>query len=119
VPTAGRWAVVTPELMGSLLLDARFIKANEAGTDTGLRNGFVGRAAGFDIYETNNAPNPASDTQVILAGNNRAITFARQISQTEAYRPEAKFADAVKGLTLYGAKLVRPDSLAAAFIDPA
>ena len=119
VPTTGRWVVATPEMMGSLLLDARFIKANEAGTDSALRNGFVGRAAGFDIYESNNAPNPSSDTQVILAGNNSAITFARQISQTEAYRPEKKFADAVKGLTLYGAKLVRPDSLAAAFIDPA
>lgn len=119
VPAQGRWVVVTPELMGSLLLDARFIKANEAGTDTGLRNGIVGRAAGFDVYETNNAPNPSSDTQVILAGNKTAISFATQISETEAYRPEASFSDAIKGLTLYGAKLVRPDSLAAAFIDPA
>jgi N4-gp56 family major capsid protein len=119
VPSAGRWVVVSPELMGSLLLDARFIKSNEAGTDTGLRNGFVGRAAGFDIYESNNTPNPTSDYQAIIAGNRTAMSFAQQINKTEAYRPEAKFADAVKGLALYGAKLVRPDSLAVAIIDPA
>jgi N4-gp56 family major capsid protein len=119
VPTAGRFVVVSPELMGSLLLDARFIKANESGTTDGLRNGFVGRAAGFDIYESNNTPNPTSDYQAIIAGNRTAISFAQQISKTEAYRPEAKFADAVKGLALYGAKLVRPDSLAVAIIDPA
>ena len=119
VPAAGRWCIVSPEMMGQLLLDSRFVKANEAGTDEGLRNGVVGRAAGFDIYESNNTPNPTGDTQVIIAGNNTAISFAQQINKTEAYRPEAKFADAVKGLALYGAKLVRPDSLAAAFIDPA
>lgn len=119
VPTTGRWVVASPELMASLLLDPRFIRANEAGTDTGLRNGFVGRAAGFDIVESNNTPNPSGDTQVITAGTNAAVSFAEQISETEAYRPEAGFADAIKGLAVYGGKLVRPDGLAVAYIDPA
>jgi N4-gp56 family major capsid protein len=119
VPTAGRYVVVSPEMMASLLRDARFIKANESGTTDALRNGFVGRAAGFDIYESNNTPNPSGDTQVILAGTSMAISFAEQISQTEAYRPEAGFSDAIKGLAVYGAKLIRPESLACAFINPA
>jgi len=119
VPTEGRFVVVTPEFTASLLLDARFIKVNESGDTTGLRNGMVGRAAGFDIVESNNAPNPSGDTQVIIAGTSAAISFAEQIDQTEAYRPESSFSDAVKGLSLYGAKLVRPDFLAAAFINPA
>jgi N4-gp56 family major capsid protein len=119
VPKAGRFVVVSPELVGSLLKDARFIKVNEAGTSEGLRNGIVGRAAGFDILESNNTPVPSGDTQVIIAGTSSAISFADQINKTEAYRPEAKFADAVKGLALYGAKLVRPDNLAIAFINPA
>lgn len=38
----------------------------------------------------------------------RAISFAEQISEVEAYRPEKRFADAVKGLHLYGAKVVHP-----------
>ncbi|MEU1805844.1 P22 coat protein - protein 5 domain protein [Streptomyces sp. NPDC019937] len=119
VPTTGRFVVVSPELHASLLLDGRFIKVNESGTDTSLRNGMVGRAAGFDILESNNVPVPSGDTQVIIAGVNSAISFAEQINKTEAYRPESSFSDAIKGLALYGAKLVRPDCLAAAYIDPA
>lgn len=115
VPSAGRFVVVTPEFTASLLLDSRFVKVNEAGDTAGLRNGMVGRAAGFDIVESNNAPNPSGDTQVIIAGTNAAISFAEQINSTEAYRPESSFSDAVKGLTLYGAKLVRPDFLAVAY----
>lgn len=118
VPTAGRYAIVSPEFYASLLLDSRFIKVNESGGSDGLRNGMVGRAAGFDIYESNNIPNPTGVVQVVTAGTNAAITFAEQINKTEAYRPESSFSDAVKGLALYGAKLVRPDHMAAAFITP-
>jgi hypothetical protein len=118
-PTQGRYLVASPEMMASLLLDSRFIKANEAGTPDALRNGLVGRAAGFTIFESNNTPNPSGDTQVVQAGVNSAITFADQIAETEAYRPEAGFSDAIKGLSVYGAKLVRPDMVACAYIDPA
>lgn len=119
VPKVGRYVIVPPEGYASLLLDDRFIKADNAGTDAGLRNGMVGRAAGFDIYESNNCPVPTGDTTVVQAGVKEAITFAEQINKTEAYRPESSFSDAVKGLALYGAKVIRPDHLAAAFINPA
>jgi N4-gp56 family major capsid protein len=120
VPSEGRFIVVSPEFTASLLLDPRFIKANEAGDGGSARlNGYVGRAAGFDIVESNNTPNPSGDTQVITAGTKAAVSFAEQINQTEAYRPEGGFSDAVKGLMLYGGKLVRPDFLAVAYIDPA
>ncbi|MGW6913716.1 P22 coat protein - protein 5 domain protein [Kitasatospora sp. NPDC054939] len=119
VPTQGRYVVASPEFMASLLLDSRFIKANEAGTPDALRNGLVGRAAGFTIFESNNVPVPSGDTQVIQAGVSAAITFADQIAKTEAYRPESSFSDAVKGLSVYGAKLILPDHLACAYIDPA
>jgi N4-gp56 family major capsid protein len=120
VPTAGRYVVVSPEFHSALLKDARFIKVNEAG-DGGqaLRNGMVGRAAGFDILESNNTPVPTGTVQAITAGTNAAISFAEQINKTEAYRPQDRFADAVKGLALYGAKLVRPDNLAVAYVDGA
>jgi len=116
VPSVGRSIAVTPEMYGCLLRDARFIKVNESGNTEGLRNGVVGRAAGFDIVETNNAPNTTGSEFAIIAGNNSAITFAEQINKIEAYRPQSSFADAVKGLALYGAKLVRPDSLASALV---
>jgi N4-gp56 family major capsid protein len=116
VPTEGRWVVVRPELHGCLLRDSRFIKVNESGTSEGLRNGMVGRAAGFDIRLSNNAPNTTGSEYATIAGTNSAITFAEQINKIEAYRPQSSFSDAVKGLVLYGGKLVRPDSLATALV---
>lgn len=116
VSTQGRNVVITPELHGCLLRDSRFVKANEAGNTSGLRDGAVGRAAGFDISLSNNAPNTTGSEFAIIAGNNRAITFAEQINQVEAYRPQDSFSDAIKALVLYGAKNVRPDSLASALV---
>lgn len=116
VSTQGRSVAITPDLHGVLLRDPRFVKVNESGTSEGLRNGMVGRAAGFDILLTNNAPNPTGNQFATIAGNNRAITYAEQINKTEAYRPQSSFSDAVKGLMLYGAKNVRPDSLASALV---
>jgi N4-gp56 family major capsid protein len=114
VPTPGRNVAINPAMHGLLLRDSRFIKVNESGTSEGLRNGMVGRAAGFDILLTNNAPSTNGSDRVVIAGNNSGITFAEQISKVEAYRPQDSFSDAVKGLTLYGAKLTRPDALASA-----
>lgn len=116
VPTQGRSVVVRPEFHGLLLRDSRFIKVNESGSEQGLRNGMVGRAAGFDILLSNNAPNPAGSQYAVIAGNSTAFTFAEQINKVEAYRPQNNFSDAVKGLVLYGGKLVRPDSLASALV---
>jgi hypothetical protein len=116
VATQGRSVAVTPDFHGVLLRDPRFIKVNEAGTDQGLRNGLVGRAAGFDILLTNNAPNTTGSEFATIAGNDRAITFADQINKVEPYRPQSSFSDAVKGLLLFGAKNVRPDSLASALV---
>jgi N4-gp56 family major capsid protein len=116
VPTNGRYVVITPELHGCLLRDSRFIKVNEAGTDEGLRNGHVGRASGFDIMLSNNTPNTTGSEYVIQGGVNSAVSFAEQINKVEALRPQSSFSDALKGLALYGAKLVRPDALATALV---
>jgi hypothetical protein len=116
VANPGRSIVITPELHGCLLRDNRFVKVNEAGTTTGLRDGLVGRASGFDILLSNNAPNTTAQEFAVIAGNNRAITFGEQINKVEAYRPQDSFSDAVKGLVLFGGKNVRPDSLASALV---
>lgn len=118
VPTEGRWVVMPPWLYGRMLLDSRFIKANESGTQAGLRNAVVGEAAGFTIYKSNNVVNSSGDDYEVLAGGgNMAISFAQQINKTEAYRPESSFSDAVKGLHLWGAKVIRPEALAGATVS--
>jgi hypothetical protein len=119
IPTEGRYVVVSPEFEGQLLKDDRFVRVDASGTETGLRNGMVGRAAGFDILKSNNTPNPTGDTQVIQAGYPGAITYAEQILETEALRLQSTIADAIRGLHVYGAKLLRPTGIAVAFVDPA
>ncbi|GHJ04813.1 hypothetical protein TPA0906_66780 [Streptomyces olivaceus] len=119
VPTEGRYVVVSPEFEGSLLKDDRFVRVDASGTETGLRNGMVGRAAGFDILKSNNTPVPTGDVQVVQAGYPGAITYAEQILETEALRLQNTIADAIRGLHVYGAKLLRPTGIAVAFIDPA
>ncbi|MFJ8727776.1 P22 coat protein - protein 5 domain protein [Streptomyces sp. NPDC093269] len=119
VPSEGRYVVASPEFIGAMLNDDRFVRADASGTTEGLRNGFVGRAAGFDILESNNTPNPSGDTQVIQAGYPGAITYAEQILETEALRLQSTIADAIRGLHVYGAKLLRPTGIAVAFVDPA
>ena len=74
-----------------------------------LRTGLGAQAAGFDIYLSNNCVSAnVSDktTYTITGGVDAAATYAEQIVSTEAYRPEKRFADAVKGLHVYGAKVV-------------
>lgn len=114
VPTQGRYVVIPPWLHGRLLRDDRFVQVDASGTSEGLRNGQVGRAAGFDILVSNNAPNVTGDDWRVLAGHPMAISYAEQINKVEAYRPEDSFSDALKGLHLYGAKLVRPSAIATA-----
>jgi hypothetical protein len=116
VPMQGRYVTMPAWVHGVLLRDDRFIKADASNDPTALRNGMVGRAAGFDIMMSNNCPEPTEGTHIMQAGTNAAITFAEQITKTEAYRPESSFSDAMKGLSLYGAKIIRPDSLVMATV---
>jgi hypothetical protein len=55
----------------------------------------------------------------IMFGTSRAISFANQILKVEAYRVEKRFADAVKGLNVYGAKVVRPEALGVLTVNSA
>jgi N4-gp56 family major capsid protein len=108
----GRYLAAPPWYYSLLLEETKFLDASASGSTEALRNGSVGRVLGFDLLQTNQAPNPTGDDYVVQAGVAEAISFAAQINQTEAYRPESSFSDAVKGLSVYGAKLVRPDHIA-------
>ena len=115
VPTAGRWLVIPPEMYALILLDDRFVKTGGEMAEGILRTGLVAQAAGFDIYLSNNCVSVNSnstDTYTIVGGVDSAATYAEQIVSTEAYRPEKRFADAVKGLHVYGAKVVDKAQLA-------
>ena len=117
VPLEGRFVVVPAWYHGLLLKDERFVKAGTARSDTRLANGEVGEAAGFRILKSNNVPNTAGAKYRIIAGHAVATSYAEQIIDLHTYKPEKRFGDAVKGLHVYGAKVVRPTALAMMIAD--
>jgi hypothetical protein len=112
VPKAGRFMIIPPWVSAMISKDLKLAGA-AAGQIAGgaILNGFVTRIAGFDILESQNVPNTAGAKYKILFGTNRAITFADQIVKVEAIRDPDQFRDIVRGLDVYGAKVVRPDFL--------
>lgn len=112
VPMMGRWVVIPPWFHGLLLKDPRFVGNGTGYNQAILQGGLVGEAAGFQIHLSNNVPNTSGSKYKIIAGTNAAGAFAEQLVELEAYRLEKNFSDAVKGLHVYGAKVVQPKALA-------
>lgn len=112
VPTEGRYVIVPPWYYGLLLGSDLFVRVDASGTDRGLRAGYVGDAFGFNVLKSNNTINVTGDDYIVQAGHPMAMSFAEQIVKVEAYRPESAFSDALKGLHVYGAKLIRPTAIA-------
>lgn len=116
VPDDGRWAVVPTDVYSYLLQDDRFVRSDAAPGQT-VRTGFIGRALGMDIYESQTVPDtgaavaPATGVWTVLAGHNIATTLAEQIVETEALRLIDTIGDGVRGLHVYGAKVARPEAL--------
>ena len=75
-----------------------------------LDAGYIGSVAGCKVYVTNNVKTADGKHQCYVR-TKRAIAYAEQLSEVHAYRPELRFADAVKGLHLYGAKVIYPAEL--------
>ena len=102
---------VTPEIAG-LIMKAK-VSLSTDNTDV-MEAGCIGAIGGCKIYVSNNVKKMEGDTgyeHKCLARTKRAIAFAEQLSEIDAYRPELRFADAVKGLHLYGAKVVYPNEM--------
>ena len=120
----GRWIVIDPVLMEVLAdEDSRFLNA-DFGTAGGLRNGLViSNWNGFRVYVSNNLPSVGTgsattgtaaqqtDYGVIVAGDDSAVATSEQINKTETYRDPDSFADIVRGMHLYGRKILRPEAL--------
>lgn len=117
IPSDGRWCILPPWYEAIMLKDDRFINPGTPQAENRMSNAVIGQAAGFTLLRSNNVPNTSNDNYKVLAGHSMAWTLAEQIVKVEAYRMEKRFADAVKGLHVYGAKVVRPDALALLHVD--
>jgi hypothetical protein len=104
--------------------DSRFLNS-DFGESGALRNGLVlNNYYGFKVYVSNNLPsvgtgpgtsgtaNQNSNYGIIVAGHASAIATASQITKTESYRDPDSFADIVRGMHLYGRKILRPEAIA-------
>ena len=126
VDSRGRYLVVDPIFMEMLKdEDSRLLNADFGGA--GLQNGLVaGNIHGFRVHVSNNLPTDgtgpgtsgttAQDDNfgVILAGQEEAVATAEQINKVENYRDPDSFADIVRGMHLYGRKILRPQGLVTA-----
>tara|TARA_R100000005_G_scaffold50475_1_gene24404 strand:+ start:534 stop:1391 length:858 start_codon:yes stop_codon:yes gene_type:complete len=115
VPEEGRFIVLSPEFI-SLLKQSELRQAYLTGDDTSpLRNGKVGVVDRFTVYQSNMLYTPGSGSDSgythILAGHPKAITFASQFTNAETVRMETTFGDQVRGLKVYGSKVIVPDAL--------
>ncbi len=102
---------VSPEI-AKLIFKAKTALSTD--NNTILENGYLGSIYGCKIYVSSNIPGVKSgDEQTFncFMRTKNAVAFAEQLSEIDAYRPENRFADAVKGLHLYGAKIIEPDQI--------
>ena len=127
VDSRDRWLVIDP-IMVELLKDedSRLVNADFGGNGE-LMNGLVANNIhGFKVYVSNSLPskgtgagtagtaNQDSNFGVILAGQMEAVASAEQINKVENYRDPDSFADIVRGMHLYGRKILRPEALVSA-----
>lgn len=115
IPEEGRFIVLSPEFI-SLLKQSELRQAYVTGDATSpLRNGQVGMVDRFNVFQSNMVYTPASGSDSgythVLAGHPKALSFASQFTNTETVRMESTFGDQVRGLKVYGSKVVTPDAL--------
>ena len=99
---------VSPRV-AAIILKAKILQASD--NIDAISNGYIGNFLGFRVYVSSNISNIPNGDVMCIARTTRAVAFAEQLHEIEAYRPELRFADAVKGLHMYGAEVVYPNEL--------
>ena len=112
VPSDGRWVVCPPWFTALLATSKYATNPAFAGASAAIQSGAVGELAGFRVFKSNNVPVLSGSTYAVMAGTSDAIAFADQLNNVEALRMQNEFADMVRGLHLYGAKVIEPTGLA-------
>lgn len=118
VPEENRWLVAAPEFYEELAKTASKLMSMDYNQgDGGLRNGLVasGKIRGFSLYKSNNMPSNTYATGSVIAGHMSAVACASDLTKVESYRSHAGFKDVVRGLHVWGRKVLRPEALTVAY----
>lgn len=121
IPENGRWLVI-PTWFSTYIKRSELRQAYLSGDAVSmLRNGRIGMVDRFTIYVSNLLPQGvaaglAAGESVIYAGHSHALTFASQISNVESMRSEMTFGTILRGLQVYGSKVVDNTALAQAIV---
>ena len=106
VPSANRNIVVNPDFADLLLQDLSDVSV--AGGSSELRNGQILRLYGMDVFES---PLVGEATPTAIGYHQDMVAFVSQLDNLESLRNPTKFADIVRGLNVYGAKVVKSEAV--------
>ena len=118
VPEEGRWFVASPdfyEILGQS--SSKLLSVDYNGGQGSIRNGLVssGKLRGFQMYKSNNIAATSNAAGKCLAGHMSSTATANTILSTEVLRDPTSFGDIVRGLHVYGAKVLRDEAIVSAF----
>lgn len=106
VPANGRFVVVNPDFADLLLQDLSDVSV--AGSSSELRDGAILRLYGMDVIES---PLTGEATPAAIGYHQDMVAFVNQVENVESLRNPTKFADIVRGLNVYGAKVVKSEAV--------
>jgi hypothetical protein len=137
VPEEGRWLVMSP-FERNLLMQSDLAQAYFTGDSSStLRTGKVGMIDRFTVYVSNLLPrgeagkalvpglsatadggtlSNAKARRLMVAGTKHAVSFAMTVNKTEPLRNQTDFGDIVRGLAVYGRKVVKPEAMTTALV---
>jgi hypothetical protein len=123
IPETGRW-VVLPTWAATLVKQSELRQAYLSGDGVSiLRNGRLGMVDRFTLYTSNLLPTGtvgglAAGETSIYAGHAHGLTFASQVSKVETLRSEQTFGTVLRGLQVYGYKVIDGTAIAQAIVTP-
>ena len=140
VPEDNRWLIISP-FDRQLLMQSSIAQAYFTGDQSSvIRTGKIGMLDRFSVYVSNLLPRGAAgkalvsgltDTstggavasakarRTMIAGTKAATSFAMTVNKTEPLRNQTDFGDIVRGLAVYGRKVVKPQALVVAQVGSA
>jgi hypothetical protein len=116
-PEQNRFLII-PARMAGLIKKSELKDASLTGdSQSPLRNGRLGMIDRFTIYVSHNLKVTSSTKYHIIAGTKMGLTFASQMTEMETIRSETTFGDIIRGLQVYGYKVVKPEALVESVIS--